>query len=111
MNRKSVLVIVMIAVMLSGGGCGNKEAETTVENNPEIYQEKEVENVETQPTATAQEDSVKTEMADIDSLIVEKTDDELDLKQFFYSYEDRSMDNEGERFLIQIGLNTFLKSL
>ena len=98
MNRKSVLVIVMIAVMLSGGGCGNKEAETTVENNPEIYQEKEVENVETQPTATVQEENpAKAETADIDSLIVEKTDDELDLKQFFYSYEDRSMDNEGER--------------
>ncbi len=53
--------------------------------------------METQPTATAQEDSVKTEMADIDSLIVEKTDDELDLKQFFYSYEDRTMDKVGEQ--------------
>lgn len=98
MNRKSVLAIVMIVIMLSGGGCGNKEAGTTVEDNPEIHQEKEVENVETQPTATVQEEnSAKAETADIDSLIVEKTDDELDLKQFFYSYEDRSMDNEGER--------------
>ena len=68
--------------------------------------------METQPIATVQEENpAKAETADIDSLIVEKTDDELDLKQFFYSYEDRSMDNEGERFLIQIGLNTFLKSL
>lgn len=96
MKRKNFLTIIVIVVMVLGG-CGNKKVETTVENNSEIHQEKEVENVETQPTATAQEDSVKTEMADIDSLIVEKTDDELDLKQFFYSYEDRTMDKVGEQ--------------
>ena len=98
MKRKNFLTIIVIVVMVLGG-CGNKKVETTVENNSEIHQEKEVENVETQPTATAQEDSVKTEMADIDSLIVEKTDDELDLKQFFYSYEDRTMDKVGEQVL------------
>ena len=56
MKRKNFLTIIVIVVMVLGG-CGNKKVETTVENNSEIHQEKEVENVETQPTATAQEDS------------------------------------------------------
>lgn len=99
MKRKKLLAVVMIAVMMSGG-CGNKNAEetatdTNVVNSSETEQEqiKENETAESQSfTSVKEEILAKAETTDIDSLIVEKTDDELDLKQYIFSYEDRTMD-------------------
>ncbi len=99
MKRKKLLAVAMIAVMMSGG-CGNKNAEeaatdTNVVNSSETEQEqiKENETAESQSfTSVKEEILAKAETTDIDSLIVEKTDDELDLKQYIFSYEDRTMD-------------------
>lgn len=99
MKRKKLLAVAMIAVMMSGG-CGNKNAEdaatdTNVVNSSETEQEqiKENETAESQSfTSVKEEILAKAESTDIDSLIVEKTDDELDLKQYIFSYEDRTMD-------------------
>ena len=99
MKRKKLLAVVMIAVMMSGG-CGNKNAEEAITDtnvvNSSVSEEeliKENETEETQSfTSVKEEILAKAETTDIDSLIVEKTDDELDLKQYLFSYEDRTMD-------------------
>ena len=99
MKRKKLLAVVMIAVMMSGG-CGNKNAEeaTTDTNvvNSSVSEEEQIKENETEETqsftSVKEEILAKAETTDIDSLIVEKTDDELDLKQYLFSYEDRTMD-------------------
>lgn len=94
MKRKNFLAIFMIMAMVLGG-CGNDNTKETVntENSSEVVEQETVTDV----TPDTQEAIVPSEDKDIDSLITEKTDEELDLKQFLYSYEDRTMDKEGER--------------
>lgn len=99
MKRERLLAVVLIAVMMSGG-CGNKNAEeaTTDTNvvNSSVSEEEQIKENETEETqsftSVKEEILAKAETTDIDSLIVEKTDDELDLKQYLFSYEDRTMD-------------------
>lgn len=105
MKRKNLLLIIMIAVMMSGG-CGNEEAgptvgtEITESSGIEVSQENEL------PAGSKevkQEEIAKSsEPADIDSLITEKTDDELDLKQYLFSYEDRTMDKKAGEQVFQL---------
>lgn len=84
MKRKNLLAVVLIAVMMSGG-CGNKEAETAT--GTDITESSEVEvSQESEPPISSEEVkqeeiTASPEPADTDSLITEKTDDELD---FFY---------------------------
>lgn len=99
MKRKKLLAVVMIAVMMSGG-CGNKNAEEAITDtnvvNSSVSEEEQIKENETEETqsftSVKEEILAKAETTDIDSLIVEKTDDELDLKQYLFSYEDRTMD-------------------
>ncbi|MCI8801235.1 MAG: hypothetical protein HFH88_15700 [Lachnospiraceae bacterium] len=84
MKRKNLLAVVLIAVMMSGG-CGNKEAETAT--GTDITESSEVEvSQESEPPISSEEVkqeeiTASPEPADTDSLITEKTDDDLD---FFY---------------------------
>lgn len=97
MKRKSFLAILMVLVMVLGG-CGNEHTKETT--NTDTESSSEVVNEETtEESVPVREDEVMvdSDTTDIDSLITEKTDEELDLKQFLYSYEDRTMDKEGER--------------
>lgn len=100
MKRKNLLAIVMIAVMLLAG-CGNNKAEdVTIDSTIPVESskaEQETETVESSVEVKQEEVTVSPEPVDIENLITEKTDEELDLKQYFYSYEDRTMDEEGEK--------------
>ena len=103
MKRKNIFVVLMMIAIMVLGGCGGRNTEeitanTDVANSFEAEEKEETETVESSVgTAEQEEVATKPESTDINSLIVEKTDEELDLKQFFYSYEDRTMDNEGEQ--------------
>ena len=55
------------------------------------------ETVESSEEAKQEEVATESEPVDINSLITEKTDEELDLKNYIESYEDRSMDEVGSK--------------
>lgn len=97
MKRKNILVVFMIAIMmLSGCGSQNTEANIDFSNNGSNV-EQSTKIPENSVEESQEETANKFEIEDVNSLITEKTDDELDLKQFFYSYEDRTMDREGKQ--------------
>lgn len=105
--KRRILGIMMIAAMLLAGGCGNKETEaaidTTVESGSEVESEADssfsssTETVESSVEVKQEEAAAEPEPVDVNSLITEKTDEELDLKNYIESYEDRSMDEVGSK--------------
>ena len=104
MKRRRFLAIMMIAVMILVGGCGNKETDATTDITSENHSDaSSVESSETETvessveTQPLEEIATSPEPVDVNSLITEKTDEELDLKKYPESYEDRTMDNEGEK--------------
>lgn len=102
MKRKNLLAIVMVAVMVMLlAGCGNNKVEdVTIDNTNPVESseaEQETETVENSVEVKQEKVSASSEPVDINSLITEKTDEELDLKQYTFSYEDRTMDKEGEQ--------------
>lgn len=98
MKKRNFWAIVMVAVMVLGG-CGSRTTKDVTANTSKIDRSEIMKEETVEDSATVKQDevAVEPETKDINSLIVEKTDEELDLKQFLYSYEDRTMDKEGER--------------
>lgn len=85
-----IMVMVMVMVVSSLSGCGAETAETiseTIQNTEEtandILEEAEVE-------------EVKAPDAEADSLAAGKEKTDLNLKEYEYSFEDRSVEKEGE---------------
>lgn len=106
MKRNPLLIIIMILAMLLAGGCGNKGTEIKVDTHTESnlmeskkgsYLNSETGTVESSVEVKQEEVSIEPETIDVNSLITEKTNEELDLKKYQMSYEDRTMDNEGEK--------------
>lgn len=98
MKRKRIYAVFIIAVMVFSTGCGNTE--DTGKTEPVMTGDSANETVETEePDAvdkeTAGSESPSTEVKDIDSMIVEKEDSELDLKEYYYSMEDRTLCDDG----------------
>lgn len=98
MKKRNFWAIVMVAVMALGG-CGSRTTKDVTANTSKTDRSEIMKEETAEDSATVKQDevAVEPETKDINSLIVEKTDEELDLKQFLYSYEDRTMDKEGER--------------
>ena len=117
MKRNKFFAIIVIAIMMLGG-CGNsaKESintETSAEINESSVEQEPVESSapketdapkETAPESTMHPEEEKDEYfmpeeapENFGELFVSKTDDELNLTEYDYSYEDRSLDGfEGE---------------
>lgn len=97
----------MTATILLAGGCGSKETETTVDTSAESHSEVSSEASSTEGSSTEtvgsstevkqEEVATESEPVDVNSLITEKTNEELNLKQYSDSYEDRTMDEIGEK--------------
>lgn len=95
MKKKNIalmMIMVMVMVVSSLSGCGAETAETiseTIQNTEEtandILEEAEVE-------------EVKAPDAEADSLAAGKEKTDLNLKEYEYSFEDRSVEKEGEPF-------------
>ncbi len=98
MKRRNLLAI-MLMVTMGMAGCGEAATADTKEAGQTAAESvsKEAEN-----TANAAESNASDGKSDfvtaeeIDSLITEKDKEELDLKEYFYSYEDRNVEKEGE---------------
>lgn len=99
MKNNKLYAILMAAIMALATGCGNTEdtsrtetimtegsASETVEMGKSDVVDKEM----------AESESSSTEAKDINSMIVEKDDSELDLKEYYYSMEDRTFCDTGE---------------
>lgn len=98
MKRKRIYAVLIIAVMVFSAGCGS--IEDTSKTEPVMTEDSVSETVETEePNAvdkeTVESESPSTEAKDIDSMIVEKEDSELDLKEYYYSMEDRTFCDDG----------------
>lgn len=106
--RRKLLAIIMIAIMVLAEGCGNKstdaktdttettETTETSQSETDSVENSEAETVESSASIEQEEIVSSPEPVDINSLIVEKTDEELNLKRYSETCEDRSMDYEGE---------------
>ena len=97
MKMEKVLTIMMVVMLLAG--CGSNPTEETVKEtntiNSEVHQDTET--VESSVEVKQEEVVASPEPVDVNSLIVEKTNEELNLKKYFLSYEDRTMDEQGEQ--------------
>lgn len=97
MNRKDLLAIMLVS-MIALTGCGesptanrNETEQAAVENTAQNARASE-----TERTEVPAERSGFVEAEEIDSLITEKDESELNLKEYFYSYEDREAEKEGD---------------
>ena len=104
--KRKIFAIIMIATMVIVGGCGEKGTNTTTDTKEEIHSEvsskvnsenTSTETVESSIEVKQEEVSVESETTDVNTLIIEKTDEELNLKKYAESYEDRSMDEVGSK--------------
>ena len=98
MKRKRIYAVLIIAVMVFSAGCGSTE--DTGKTEPVMTEDSVSETVETEESnavdkETVESESPSTEAKDIDSMIVEKEDSELDLKEYYYSMEDRTFCDDG----------------
>lgn len=99
MKRKRIYAILMVVVMVFAAGCGNTEDANKVETAmTESNTSETVENGNSDATdrKTVESESSAFESDDIDSKITEKDDSELDLKDYYYSMEDRTVCNSDE---------------
>ena len=99
MKRKRIYAILMVVVMVFAAGCGNTEDANKVETAmTESNTSETVENRNSDATdrKTVESESSAFESDDIDSKITEKDDSELDLKDYYYSMEDRTVCNSDE---------------
>ncbi len=99
MKRKRIYAILMVAIMVLVSGCGNTEDTDKAETA--VIEDSASETVETEYSHVIDKKTVETESSafesdDIDSKITEKDDSELDLKDYYYSMEDRTVCNSDE---------------
>ena len=97
------MVAVMLATVLFTSGCGGSNttgAEAQVKESLASSVSGSMES--TERTGSAEETGASTgrtgfvDAGDIDSLITERDESELDLKEYFYSFEDREAEKEGD---------------
>lgn len=92
MKRIKFYVALMAIIMVFVSGCGKKdEAVNNIVEETEATETDEAVNEDSAPIENPSE-----EVKDIDSLITEKEDSELDLKEYYYSFEDRAAGSTGD---------------
>lgn len=99
MKRKRIYAVLIIAVIVFSAGCGNTEDTSKTEavmTEGSASGTVETEEPDAVDKETAESGSPSTEVKDIDSMIVEKEDSELGLKEYYYSMEDRTLCEQGE---------------
>lgn len=97
MKRKNLLAIMLVSV-IALTGCG-ESATANINETEQAAVENTAQNArasETERTEASVEGSGFVEAEEIDSLITEKDESELNLKEYFYSYEDREAEKEGD---------------
>ena len=99
MKRKRIYAILMVAIMALTSGCGNTE--DTNKTDASVAESSTSETMETGKVGVAEKETAESESSvsesdDIDSKITEKDDSELDLKDYYYSMEDRTVCNSDE---------------
>ena len=99
MKREKIYAILMVAIMALASGCGNTEdadkaGTSTAESSASEIAESG--NSDATDRKTVESESSAFESDDIDSKITEKDDSELDLKDYYYSMEDRTVCNSDE---------------
>lgn len=98
MKKKRSYAILIIAMMVFSAGCGNTEDASkteTVMTEGSASEAVETEEPDAVDKETAEPGNPSTEVKDIDSMIVEKEDSELGLKEYYYSMEDRTLCDDG----------------
>lgn len=92
MKRIKLYVALMAIIMVFVSGCGKKdEAVNNIVEETEATETDEAVNEDSAPIEKPSE-----QVKDIDSLITEKEDSELDLKEYYYSFEDRTAGSTGD---------------
>ncbi len=111
MKRKRIYAIFMVVIMAFVAGCGNTEdinkIDTSMEENS-TSETVETENLDATDKKTVESESSAFESDDIDSKITEKDDSELDLKDYYYSMEDRTVCNNDENIFGSVTQTTHI---
>lgn len=97
MKRKNLLAMMLVSI-IALTGCG-ESATANINETEQAAAENTAQNArasETERTEASVEGSGFVEAEEIDSLITEKDESELNLKEYFYSYEDREAEKEGD---------------
>lgn len=92
MKRRKFYLALIAIIMVFVSGCENKVE--TGNNMAEVTEDTETDEVVNEDSAPTEKPS--DEVQDIDSLITEKADSELDLKEYYYSFEDRTVGSTGD---------------
>ncbi len=92
MKGRKLYIALMAIIMIFVSGCGNKaETGNNIVEDTEVAETDKAVNKDSAPT-----EKPSDEVKDIDSLITEKDDSELDLKEYYYSFEDRTVGSAGD---------------
>lgn len=98
MKKKNLLAIMLMMIMVLTG-CGNSatvNTNDTKQDTVEVTSEEIVVSENATEIEAAAENSGFVKAEDIDSLITEKDKSDLNLKEYFYSYEDKDAEKEGD---------------
>lgn len=102
MKRKKMVAVMLATVMLTSG-CGGSNTTGAEAQVKESLASNVLGSMEsTERTESAEGTGASTgktgfvDAGDIDSLITERDESELDLKEYFYSFEDREAEKEGD---------------
>lgn len=94
MKRMKIWSVFLIAI-ITISGCANTKETNSIETKSSTIEDVNVEETKTISKETVDSETPSPEKKDIDSMIIEKTDEELDLKTYNYSVEDRTVCDDG----------------
>ncbi len=95
MKRMKIWSVFLIAI-ITISGCANTKEANSIETESSIIEDMNVEKTKTISKETVDSETPSPEKKDIDSMIIEKTDEELNLKTYNYSVEDRTVCDDGD---------------
>lgn len=98
MKRKLINVIIMTMFIMLMAGCGDKEEADKIDAIAEskVSETSETENIIPTDSKTVEPESEASATDDIDGKITEKEDSELDLKAYYFTFEDKTVCDGGE---------------
>lgn len=94
MKRMKIWSVFLIAI-ITISGCANTKETNSIETESSTIEDVNVEKTKTISKETVDSETPSPEKKDIDSMIIEKTDEELNLKTYNYSVEDRTVCDDG----------------
>lgn len=95
MKRMKIWSVFLIAI-ITISGCANTKETNSIETESSTIEDVNVEKTKTISKETVDSETPSPEKKDIDSMIIEKTDEELNLKTYNYSVEDRTVCDDGD---------------